>query len=110
MNNPKGDFKVTLDVQTSTRRSGPAELLKVYDPDGRPVGARVIPDDGVAQQSPPLPWDHEAWYYAAVNMQGDHPMLRWMRFSVPDRLGTIPKADVHCGRSRPASRASIRSC
>ena len=54
----------------------------------------VIPDDGVtsqAYQQPMGAWDHEAWYYASCNMQGDHPMIRWSAFSAPDRLATIPK-------------------
>lgn len=99
VNNAEGkDFNVALAVRDlNLFETGPRELLvKVYDPDGKPVVRKVIPDDGVVSKAflPPIgAWDHEAWYYAYCYMKGTQPMIRWSAFSEPDRLGSIAKRD-----------------
>src|SRR5581483_518553 len=85
-----------LDVRDiNIYETGPREVLvKVYDPDGKPVVRQVVPDDGVTSQAflPPLgAWDHEAWYYAFCYMKGTQPMIRWSAFSAPDRLASIAR-------------------
>ena len=68
----------------------------MYDPDGKVMVRKVIPDDGVSSKGflPGLgAWDHEAWYYAYCYMKGTQPMIRWSAFSEPDRLGSIAKRD-----------------
>ena len=99
VNNTDGrDFTVKLAARDiNIYETGPREVLvKVYDPEGRSVVRKVIPDDGVVSQAflPPLgAWDHEAWYYAYCYEKGTQPMIRWSAFSAPDRLATIPKRD-----------------
>ncbi len=90
------DFSVTVDIRDiNIYESGPREvLIKVYNPDGKPVVREVIPDDGVASTAYRQPiggWGHESWYYAHTRMQGSGPMMRWSAFSDPARLATIPK-------------------
>lgn len=95
VNNADGrDFNVNLSVRDlNLFETGPREVLvKVYDPDGKVVVRKVIPDDGVVSKGmlPPLgAWDHEAWYYAYCYMKGTQPMFRWSTFSAPDRLASI---------------------
>jgi hypothetical protein len=97
VNNPDGrEFTVTLDVRDiNIYETGPREvLLKIYDPDGQAVVRQVIADDGVTSQAfmPAMgAWDHEAWYYTYLYMQGTEPMIRWSAFSQPDRLAAVPK-------------------
>lgn len=97
VNNADGkDFSVTLTVRDlNFYETGPREVLcKIYDPDGRAVVRKVIPDDGVTSQAflPPMgAWDHEAWYYAYCYMKGTQPMVRWSAFSAPDRLQSLAK-------------------
>ncbi|MBI2808784.1 MAG: hypothetical protein HYX68_27665 [Planctomycetes bacterium] len=99
VNNTEGkDFNVHLAVRDlNLFETGARELLvKVYDPAGRPVVRKVIPDDGVVSKAflPPIgAWDHEAWYYAYCYMKGTQPMIRWSAFSEPDRLASVAKRD-----------------
>ena len=99
VNNADGkDFTVKLTVRDiNIFETGPREVLvKVYDPDGKPVVRKVIPDDGVVSKAflPPIgAWDHEAWYYAYCYMKGTQPMIRWSAFSEPDRLASVAKRD-----------------
>lgn len=101
VNNADGkDFTVALTVRDlNLFETGPRELLvKVYDPDGKPVVRQVIPDDGVVSKAflPPIgAWDHEAWYYAYCYMKGTQPMIRWSAFSEPDRLASVAKRDFN---------------
>lgn len=95
--NPTGKaFTLTLDVRDlNLFETGPREVfVKIYDPDGKAIVRKVIPDDGVTSKAY-LPvvgaWDHEAWYYAFCQMQGTQPMLRWSAFSSPDRFAAHPK-------------------
>lgn len=99
VNNADGrDFTVRLTVRDlNLFETGPREVLvKVYDPEGRAVVRKVIPDDGVSSRAflPPLgAWDHEAWYYAYVYQKGTQPMIRWSAFSAPDRLASLAKRE-----------------
>ena len=92
VNNRQGkDFTVTIDVRDINHvTAGPAEILvKIYDPDGRPVVREVIPDDGITDnsyKSPVASWDHEAWYYATCYSRGIIPAIKWSTFSDPKRL------------------------
>jgi hypothetical protein len=95
--NPDGKaFNVKLDVRDlNLLETGPREVLvKIYDPAGKTIVRKVIPDDGVVSKAF-LPvvgaWDHEAWYYAFCRTQGAKPMLRWSAFSSPDRFAAQPK-------------------
>ena len=52
--NPQGkDFTVKLDVRDlNLHETGPREVLvKIYDPDGKAVVRKVIPDDGVTSKA-----------------------------------------------------------
>ncbi|MBM3997543.1 MAG: hypothetical protein FJ303_25860 [Planctomycetes bacterium] len=90
------EFSVRLDVRDlNLFETGPREVLvKIYDPDGKALVRKVIPDDGVSSKGflPGLgAWDHEAWYYAYCHMKGTQPMFRWSAFSAADRVGAMPK-------------------
>ena len=97
VNNPDGkDFTVSFDLRDlNIYASGPREVLvKVYDPEGRPVVREVIPDDGVASLAylPALGgWDHELDYYALCYSRGSEPMVRFSAWSDPARLATVVK-------------------
>jgi hypothetical protein len=97
VDNPEGrGFELSLDVlDTNLYENGPREVLvKAYDADGTTHVREVIPDDGVTSEAhlPPMgAWDHEAWYYAYLYMQGTQPMWRWSAPSAPDRLRAAPK-------------------
>src|SRR5688572_15627989 len=99
VNNADGrDFSVRLAVRDiNIYETGPRELLvKVYDPAGRVLVRKVIPDDGVVSKAflPPMgAWDHEAWYYAYCYQKGTQPMIRWSAFSQADRLAAVAKRD-----------------
>ena len=89
-------FTLTLTVRDlNLLETGPREVfVKIYDPDGKTIVRKVIPDDGVTSKAtlPPAgAWDHEAWYYAYCRMQGTQPMVRWSAFSSPDRLDSLAK-------------------
>lgn len=90
-----GAFTLALDVRDLNHLSrAPAELLfKIYDPDGRLLERRVLPDDGIAAPAyaPPVSgWDHEAWYYQVSRSRGLEPMVRWSHFSDPAFLASVP--------------------
>lgn len=99
VNNVDGrDFNIRLAVRDiNLYETGPREaLIKVYDPAGRAVVRKVIPDDGVTSRAflPPIgAWDHEAWYYSYCYQKGTQPMIRWSAFSAPDRLASVAKRD-----------------
>jgi len=95
VHNPKGE---ALDLSIELRdwnvfASGPREvMLKVYDPEGRPVIRQLIEDDGIVSRGyqPAIGgWDHEMWYYAMCYGRGTLPMLRWSSFSEPGRLAGL---------------------
>jgi hypothetical protein len=100
VDNPEGrGFDISLDViDTNLYENGAREVLfKAYDAAGKSLIREVIPDDGVTSKAylPPMgAWDHEAWYYAFLYMQGTQPMWRWSAPSQPDRLAHAPKRTI----------------
>jgi len=111
VNNPDGKaFTVRLDLRdTNLYANGPREvLLKIYDPDGRPVVREIIPDDGVTK---PLfggriaGWDHELQYFANLYAKGARPAIRFSALSDPARLaGIVARKFEH---KLPAGRKGI---
>ena len=114
VNNDEGrDFNVTLEVRDLNHVArGPAELLlKVYDPQGRPVVREVLPDDGVvANTSPPLAgWDHEAWYYATCYRAAWSRWCAGAPFRIPSAWPAWRSASSRA-TSRGGKRGSTGCC
>ena len=95
VNNPEGkDFSVRLDLRDINLMSqGPREMmLKVYDPEGRPVVREMIPDDGITEGAFPEQmggWCEELQYYMSIYATGSKPSFRWSAWSDPKRLQAI---------------------
>ncbi|MBI2441225.1 MAG: hypothetical protein HYV35_07640 [Lentisphaerae bacterium] len=97
IHNPDGkSFEINIDIRDwNLMENGPREVLvKLYDPDGRPVVRQVVADDGIAGDAY-LPetggWDHELWYYTLCYGRGSAPMIRWSSLTEPARLAAVPK-------------------
>jgi len=95
VNNAAGeDFDVQLDVRDlNIYANGPREVMvKIYDPDGKPIVRQFIPDDGVVANDFPGRlggWDHELAYAANLMAKGTLPTTRFSAWSDPKRLATL---------------------
>lgn len=93
-NNEGRDFAIHLGVRDANLfEHGPREVLfKVYDPQGRTLVRKIIPDDGITRPLFVLPvaaWDHEAWFHSYAQEKGA-ALLRCSALSDPERLKAIP--------------------
>jgi hypothetical protein len=97
VNNPGGKaFEVAVDVRDwNLMENGPREvLLKIYDPDGKVLERKVVPDDGVtgdAYMPETGGWDHEMWYSLLNYGRGSVPMIRWSSFTESSRVAALAK-------------------
>lgn len=95
VHNPDGEaMSIGLELRDlNLMAHGPREvLLKVYDPDGRPVVREIIPDDGVTIGASPgriAGWSGELQYYTSLFAKGTQPSFRFSAWSEPERLRTF---------------------